>query len=126
MHNTGNRKPRLTEVAGIGQSTAAQLADHGIRTIEELAAAPVGKLATVRGFGATRAASVRKAAAGLLRALKAERPAAVAPGEKRGKAGERKKDKKKDKKKKDKKKKDKKGSGKKGRKKGGKKKKGGR
>jgi transcription termination factor NusA len=56
----------ILEVQGIGQSTAVNLAKHGIKTIEDLASADVARLMTVKGFSDIRAARIISAAQQLL------------------------------------------------------------
>ena len=56
----------LTDVPGIGPSTANALTEHGIKTAEDLANASATQIAAVPGFSAARAASAKKAAAELL------------------------------------------------------------
>jgi hypothetical protein len=46
-----------TSVPGIGKASAFALAQHGIRSAEELAAADAEALSAVPGFGANRAAA---------------------------------------------------------------------
>ncbi len=58
---------RVTDVKGIGKSTAERLAEHGFRTVEDLAHRAVGLLTAVPGFGLRRAMLVRESAAALLR-----------------------------------------------------------
>ena len=58
--------PSLTEVRGIGASAAEALAKHGLKTAEDLAAAPVATIAAVPGFSEARATTVKKAAAELV------------------------------------------------------------
>ncbi len=57
----------LTQVKGVGPALAKDLAAHGIKSVEDLAAAPLGKLSAVHGFSDTRAAQVKMAAADLIR-----------------------------------------------------------
>ena len=110
--------PKLTNISGIGPSTARVLTENGFATVEGVAQATDKDLAKVPGFGAVRAAEVIKAAQSLLSVDKT--PGSDAAPEKvkksknkkkkkqkRGKKGKR-KSKKKDKKKKDSKKKRKK------------------
>ena len=102
-------RQQLTDIAGIGPSTAKVLEDRGFSDVQKIASASVEDLAQVPGFGPVRAANVGTAAQALLLAAKAS-PKGAKPGKKR-------KDKKKRKNKKSDKKKDK------GKKKDGKKKK---
>lgn len=52
----------LTEIPGIGPSTAEVLQAHGFDSAETLAASAVKKVSEVPGFGEIRAAAVLKAA----------------------------------------------------------------
>jgi NAD-dependent DNA ligase len=105
---------QITDVTGIGPAAAAQLAERGIRTVEDLKNATVEEIRAIPGFGVARAEAVRKAAAQLL-----GEPAPTAGKEKgkkdKGEMGKGKEKKKKKGKKSDKDKK-KKGKGKKGKK----------
>lgn len=102
----------LTQVKGVGPALAKDLAAHGIKSVEDLAAAPLGKLSAVHGFSDTRAAQVKMAAADLIRSqggapepVPAAEPATEAPeGETEKKAKKEKKEKKEKKAPKDKKK----------------------
>lgn len=60
-------KPTLTDITGIGPSTAQDLADGGIRTVDDLANASASAICAVPGFGAIRAARIKAAAAELIR-----------------------------------------------------------
>ena len=89
----------IVDVAGVGPSTAALLAEHGISSAESLAETPHDRLVSIPGVGAVRAWRLSEAAA---------RAVGDAPGkEERGDKNDEKK-KQKDKKGKDKKRKDKK------------------
>nr|WP_320049669.1 helix-hairpin-helix domain-containing protein [uncultured Desulfuromonas sp.] len=48
----------ITNVRGIGASTATLLAENGISSAEELAAQKVGDLAAIKGFSETRSLQV--------------------------------------------------------------------
>ena len=61
-------KPQLTDVLGIGPSTARLLEEQGIRSVTELAKAGTDKVVAAPGFGQIRAAEVVAAAAALLAA----------------------------------------------------------
>ncbi len=61
-------KPQLTDVRGIGPSTAQALEAQGIRTVAALAKASTAKVTAAPGFGEARAADVIAAAAELLAA----------------------------------------------------------
>ena len=101
----------LTDVRGIGPSTAPLLIAEGIDSVKELATASMARVAAVRGFSDTRAAEVIKAARALLWGNASDSETKVAKP-KKSKAKEKKKDGKKaegKKGKKDKKKKKKKG-----------------
>ena len=88
-------KHALTDIPGIGESTAALLAEHGIDSLKALVKGGAKGLMKVPGFGEKRAAATLEAAA----VLKGEKPK-KAKGDKPGKKdGGKKKDKKKKKKK---------------------------
>jgi hypothetical protein len=59
-------KPKLTDISGIGEATAAQLAKAKIHNVAALAKAAPEKLSAVPGFAAARAARVQAAAIKLL------------------------------------------------------------
>ena len=46
---------QLTEIAGIGSTTAHILKNHGFKTVKSIADATIGKLSAVPGFSAARA-----------------------------------------------------------------------
>jgi transcription termination factor NusA len=52
----------MTAVTGIGPAAASVLADHGFDSAEELANCSIAALVKVPGFGAIRAATIKKAA----------------------------------------------------------------
>jgi len=111
-------KQSIMVVSGIGESTKDALAEHGIKSIADLAKAGIDQLAAVKGFGKARAGNAIAAAKALLESAKsgAEGGAKAKPAEEKvaGKK-EKKKKKKKDKSKsknKSKKKKNKKKNGK--------------
>lgn len=56
----------ITEVAGIGPSTATLLTEHGIKTAEALARSSQERLLSIPGFGPARAQSVLAAAVELV------------------------------------------------------------
>ena len=56
----------VLDVRGIGQSTAAILAENGIKSAEDLAGAKIERLLAVQGFSETRAARVISDAQALL------------------------------------------------------------
>ena len=60
-------KQSITVVSGIGESTKIALAEHGIKTVADLAKVSVAKLSAVRGFGEFRAAKAIAAAVDLLK-----------------------------------------------------------
>lgn len=60
-------KQSITVVSGIGESTKSALAEHGIKTVADLAKVSVAKLAVVKGFGEFRAARAIAAAVDLLK-----------------------------------------------------------
>jgi len=106
----------LTEVKGIGPSTAGALSEHGISSAEDLAQATVEAIAAVPGFSQARAVSMKKAAEELLAGVAVAAPSkrstpvgeiqvASAKGGEKEKPKKPKKDKKDKKGKKDKKKK---------------------
>ena len=97
-------KHGLTDIPGIGENTAAILAEHGIDSVKALKKGGMKKLAAVPGFGELRAANVLNAA----EALKRDKPENEKQKGKKEKAADKPKKKKGDKKK-DKKKKKKKG-----------------
>lgn len=55
-------KHALTDIAGIGESTAELLAEHGIDSVKALRKGGLEKLAKVPGFGEKRAVAVLAAA----------------------------------------------------------------
>ena len=59
-------KAQITDVRGIGPSTARVLEAQGFRTVAALAKAKIDKVSAVQGFAETRAAEVIAAAAALL------------------------------------------------------------
>jgi hypothetical protein len=76
-------RPKLTDVPGIGKTTARVLARNGIRTVAALAEAPRDVIAAIPGFGPVRATTSKQAAIELLgrsatRAA-APKPKSVAP-----------------------------------------------
>jgi predicted RecB family nuclease len=94
--------PTITDVPGIGPTTAEALAEHRIKTVRALANASLEKIAAVPGFSEARAAKVKAAAAALLanRAAGAPLPEEAPPEETPEKTKQKadKKDKKKEKK----------------------------
>ena len=56
----------LTDVSGIGPSTAEILQAHGIESAEALATASISEITAVPGFSDFRATRVQEAAAALL------------------------------------------------------------
>jgi len=74
-------KHPLTDIPGIGPSTAALLAEHGIDSVKALKKAGIKGLTKVPGFGEARAATVLNAA----EALKHDKPE-KAKDEKKSKA----------------------------------------
>jgi len=65
----------ITKISGIGPSTAEVLKQHGFSSAEDIAGAPVERVAEVPGFGPARAGRVQAAARALLEG------AATAPSE---------------------------------------------
>ena len=102
----------LTDVAGVGPSTARILADNNINSVRKLASTELSRLTEIPGIGEVIGKTMIKAAQSLLG------PAETAAGSAVDSKGYSKKDKKKDKKKSKKDKKKKKGKDKKGNKKG--------
>lgn len=70
---------QLTDIRGIGPGLAALLETAGLRTVQDVAAAPLDTLAAVRGISATRAALLRDAARALLAAAPAADPLLTEP-----------------------------------------------
>ena len=71
----------ILQVRGIGPAAAALLAEHGIKTAEDMAARHVAEVAAIKGFGENRAAQVIADAKALFEgadvpALEMEAPAA--------------------------------------------------
>ncbi|MGH8548920.1 MAG: helix-hairpin-helix domain-containing protein [Methylococcales bacterium] len=52
-------KDKITDVKGIGPSTAAVLAEYGIKTVRDLASASVPSLIAIPGFNEFRAGQVK-------------------------------------------------------------------
>ena len=96
-----SKDKQLTDIQGIGESTAALLVQHGFNTVRAVAEAPVESLSTVPGFQMARAEVIIKAAEELLSQTEIEE----AQEKEKKKKKDKKKKKGKDKKKKDKKKK---------------------
>ena len=69
----------ITDVRGIGPSTATILAENGIATAEDLAAQTVRQVASIKTFSEVRAAQVIEAAKALLAAEPAPAAAKKAP-----------------------------------------------
>jgi len=69
----------LTDIKGIGPSTASLLMAHGIRSAEDLAVTTLADISAVPGFGGVRAQQVRQAAAALLAGPSATPPHAETP-----------------------------------------------
>lgn len=101
----------VLDVSGIGPSTAAFLAENGVKTADDLAALSVEQLAAIRGFSEIRAGQVITAAKALVMATEETKSDQVK------KPKEKSKDKKKTAKKDEKKKESKKKKGKKSEKK---------
>ncbi|MDQ6966479.1 MAG: helix-hairpin-helix domain-containing protein [Mariprofundaceae bacterium] len=59
-------KHELTDIPGIGASTADVLAEHGIDSVKTLIKGGVKKLRTVPGFGEVRAVTTLNAAEDLI------------------------------------------------------------
>ncbi|MGR9106363.1 MAG: helix-hairpin-helix domain-containing protein [Gammaproteobacteria bacterium] len=62
-------KHEITNVKGIGPATATLLAEHGIKTIADLAAASVDDLIAIPGFNEFRSKQVKFNAESLLKTL---------------------------------------------------------
>jgi len=60
----------LTDIAGIGESTALLLNEHGIDSVKALCKGGVKKLVQVPGFGAIRASAIITAADALKKSAK--------------------------------------------------------
>lgn len=58
-------KHLLTDISGIGESTAATLAEHGFDSVKALRKSGKKKLSRVPGFGEKRAAAILAAAEAL-------------------------------------------------------------
>ena len=108
----------ITDISGIGDTTAQQMKAHGFDSVEAVAQATVEQLVAVPGIGAARAAALKESASRLLADTDAgtQGPAAVpisggaaTDGQEDGKGKGKDKDKKKRKEKRKKGKKDKKG-----------------
>jgi hypothetical protein len=61
-----NVEPKMTEIRGIGASTALGLEGKGLTRVKDVANASVDQVAAIQGFGPVRAARVIAAAAALL------------------------------------------------------------
>ena len=59
-------EPKMTEISGIGASSARNLEERGLKCVTDVANASVDQVATAQGFGPIRAAEVIGAAAALL------------------------------------------------------------
>jgi predicted RecB family nuclease len=57
----------LTEIKGIGASTARDLQSQGITSVEDMAAASIEQITAAKGFGGMRASQVKEAAMAILR-----------------------------------------------------------
>ena len=71
----------VTEVRGIGASTAERLKKHGYKTVAKLASATVEQLMAIPGFSQARAESTIEAAKTLLDAEPAQVPEQDEPAE---------------------------------------------
>jgi hypothetical protein len=96
--------PKLTDIPGIGPSTAKSLTDRGFNTVGSVAVATVETLSTVPGFAPARSATVIAAAQNTAAQFAGNDTSPANSNKKRDK-----KEKKKDKKKKKRKKKNKDG-----------------
>ncbi len=90
-------KSQITDVRGIGPSTARALEAQGFRTVAALAKAKINKVSAVQGFAEIRAAEVIAAAVALLAeagaAQAAENADKPSPGKKKAAEQKKKKDK---------------------------------
>jgi len=90
-------KPAIFDIPGIGPAAVETLAEHGIRSLADLANSSVDKITPVPGFSEARAVRVLAAAIELLAASEMTEPA-KGKGKKSGKkdkaGGKNKKDKK--------------------------------
>lgn len=68
---------KLTDVTGIGPVAAKILSDHGIKTVETLAAISLAELLKIPGFGDIRARAVKKAATVCLRGRTSQKPTTI-------------------------------------------------
>lgn len=107
-----SKDKQLTDIQGIGESTATVLVQHGFNTVRAVAEATPDSLSTVPGFQTARAEVIQKAAEELLRQSETEEAESIEvwtdskdKKEKKKKDKKKKKNKGKDKKKKNKKKK---------------------
>lgn len=71
----------LANVKGVGKSTQAVLADHGILSVEELAAADIDRLTKIPGFSRAKALRIIRAAKALVGNLAKARISGDTPGE---------------------------------------------
>lgn len=101
----------ITLVSGIGESTKSLLAEHGFKTVADIANASVDQLAAVKGFGRARADSAIAAAIALLKSAPSdeEQPAEAESKQEKTKEAKSEKNKKDKNKKKNKKRNKKKG-----------------
>jgi len=106
----------ITDIAGIGPSTASILSKHGFKSVETIATSKIEALCSVPGFGPVRAGAAISAAAKITSKKKAA-PAKPKKKKKEAKPIKKGKGKKQDKKSKSKKKPKTKKSGKKSKKK---------
>lgn len=65
MHGGRVMKHALTDIPGIGDSTAAILAEHGINSVKSLIKSGAKGLIQIPGFGEKRATTIFEAASGL-------------------------------------------------------------
>jgi|GEM_PF-3008222 len=74
--------PHITDVKGIGQSTADILSEHDVNTVEDLAKIDIDLLIAIPGFSGIRAAKIIDEAHALLAAVEAAgmvQPAVIEP-----------------------------------------------
>ena len=70
---------KITDVKGIGPTTAVLLAEHGIKTVRDLASVSIAELVEIRGFTELRAGQVKFNAESLLKRSEAKTPPSAEP-----------------------------------------------
>ncbi|MDQ6950435.1 MAG: helix-hairpin-helix domain-containing protein [Mariprofundales bacterium] len=81
--------PLLTEITGVGEATAAVLADHGFISVQSLAEATIEQLTQVPSFGAARAQATIQAAMKVANLPSNPMPANAKPAKKASKKKKR-------------------------------------